>query len=603
MNQTRRPHQLKSNQKSEYPYRLIFFDTETNRISRGNGEFDHVLRLGWLNYLEIDPKRRNTADTWLQFFTWSEFWDFLAQKEAKKSLTLVIAQNIDFDLQVLNYLDELESRGYQILKHISNQRFILRVRRNQHTFLFLDLSNLGYKVSLKQIGQDLGLEKLDVNPLMASDPELSIYCHRDVEIVREYVVRLFSFLKGEDLGNFAPTVAGIAFNSFRHRFMTYPIFIHIHPKVISLEREAYRGGRCEAFFIGSLPDNQTYYNLDVNSMYPFVMREHDYPVRLTKFWPTGNIPLLKWALKRGAVIARVHYNISEPVMGIKKERLIFPIGSQRAVLTSPELEFLLENGEIREVFEMAMYGKAPIFRQYVDFFYNQRKEYLASGQKSYANFSKLMLNSLYGKFGQRSRSSEPISWTPQVPGRYSKYANSTTGETGIIFKTGNQWFKETTWQEGYNSLVAVPAFVTAFARMYLWNLIIQAGRDNVYYVDTDSLFVNEEGYNNLSDLISEDRELGKLSIKFSSNKLEIRGLKAYRFGESVKIKGIRHPAQFQVQFKQTQFIRTRSAMRDQIAGAVREKEVTKHLDYDYRKGYVSSSGVVRPFSSEIWASP
>ena len=603
MPQVRRPHVLKKNKKTEYPYRLLFFDTETNRIRVSEGNYRHELRLGWLNYLETDIKRRHNRDVWRQFFTIKEFWDYLDSIESKKSLTLAIAHNIDFDLQVLDYLNELEKRDYEVVKHVSNQRFILKLRRNQHSFLFLDLSNLGYKISLKQIGEDLNLRKLDVDPLKASDVELSVYCRRDVEIVREYIIRFFDFLRSNDLGNFAPTVAGIALNAYRHRFMPTDIYIHTNSTVIDLERLAYRGGRTEAFFIGELPDTEIYYNLDVNSMYPHVMQKYEYPVRLTKVWPYGNLPLLKWCLGKGAVIARVRVDLSEPVIGIKGDRLIFPVGNQEAVLTSPELDFLLQKGEIRGVREIALYAQAPIFQQYVDFFYALRKEYLNKNQKSYANASKLLLNSLYGKFGQRSRIAEPVNIAEDIPCRYRKYLNTVTGESGIAFKTGNQWFKEVAWREGYNSMVAIPAFVTAYARMYLWDLMVKAGRENVFYVDTDSLFVNQEGYENLFPLITQDKELGKLSIKFSSNKLVIRGLKAYAFGDAVKIKGIRHPRKFQDAFEQTRFVRTRTAMREMIGGAVMEKLVTKNMDYAYRKGYVSDSGRVSPFSSTVWASP
>jgi len=63
--------------------------------------------------------------------------------------------------------------------------------------------------------------------------------------------RWIEFCQSEDLGAFGYTIAGQSFNAFRHKFMKEDIYIHNSEKVLELERECYKGGRCEAFFIGT----------------------------------------------------------------------------------------------------------------------------------------------------------------------------------------------------------------------------------------------------------------------------------------------------------------------------------------------------------------
>jgi hypothetical protein len=57
-------------------------------------------------------------------------------------------------------------------------------------------------------------------------------------------------------------------------------------------------------------------------------------------------------------------------------------------------------------------------------------------------------------------------------------------------------------------------------------------------MDTDSLFVSEEGRNKLEVFIDE-KQLGKLKVEDCSSVLNIRAPKDYTFGDEVKMKGIK----------------------------------------------------------------
>ena len=107
------------------------------------------------------------------------------------------------------------------------------------------------------------------------------------------------------------------------------------------------------------------------------------------------------------------------------------------------------------------------------------------------------MNSLYGKFGQRGRRYEELEDTYDMD---VKSWTDVTHPEGIVthyrqFGGIIQAFKDE--GESTHSFPAIAAHVSAEARMELWSIINEAGRDNVFYCDTDSVLVNEDGYKNL----------------------------------------------------------------------------------------------------------
>src|SRR5262249_7552443 len=89
-------------------------------------------------------------------------------------------------------------------------------------------------------------------------------------------------------------------------------------------------------------------------------------------------------------------------------RLCFPVGRFRTVLPQPELQAALSAGDIVNVYAACVYDGANIFADYVDYFYDKRMMFEAEGNKAFSFMFKIMLNSLYGKFGQSGRVYETI---------------------------------------------------------------------------------------------------------------------------------------------------------------------------------------------------
>ncbi|GAI16593.1 unnamed protein product, partial [marine sediment metagenome] len=222
--------------------------------------------------------------------------------------------------------------------------------------MFIDNMNY-FQTSLKVLGQSLGIKKLDMPDDKASNQDWLTYCTRDVDIILKAWQMWFDFLSSNDLGSFGYTVASQALNAFRHRFMTAKIGIHTSTKATRIERAAYRGGRNECFRIGEYHGGDVYM-LDVNSMYPFVMRQYDYPCNLIS---TGKGLTLAEASKHlvdYCLIAQCDVKTDEPCYGIKvKGKLLFPVGEFSIMLTSREILLGLMTGLITNISDFALYEK------------------------------------------------------------------------------------------------------------------------------------------------------------------------------------------------------------------------------------------------------
>jgi hypothetical protein len=73
--------------------------------------------------------------------------------------------------------------------------------------------------------------------------------------------------------------------------------------------------------------------------------------------------------------------------------------------------------------------------------------------------------------------------------------------------------------------------------MLVFTFIEKAGKENVFYCDTDSLIVNEAGYHRLAKSL-DDNEIGMLKLEKQSQSIVITNAKDYEFGDEKKTKGV-----------------------------------------------------------------
>ncbi len=404
------------------------------------------------------------------------------------------------------------------------------------------------------------------------------------------------FIQSNDCGGFRETVGSTAFQTWRHKYMKSPLYVHKNKRVLTLEREGYHGGRVEAFHQGSLWTDHYYY-LDINNMYGYVMQNFSYPDGLQGHTDKLSLRRMISYLERYAIMARVTVNVDEPAFISKVNGFAaYPLGRFTTVLTTHELRYALQNGWLEQVHEFSWYSKSSLFRDFVSDFYALRLKYRDEANTGFEAICKLIINSLYGKFGQTGINQKVIGRSDPDIIYHMPVLHAQTGEKFYQTSVGGVIYEEHRIGESYNAIPVIAAHVTANARLYLLSLIKKAGFENVYYCDTDSLIVNSTGYYLLESEI-EPNTLGKLKIETQSGWLRVNAPKDYEMSERRKIKGIRVNAQ-QIDentFLQEQWAKLAGLIREGFENGYTSKEIIKHQERVIHSGVVLRSGRIVPY--------
>lgn len=532
----RSAHFLSNSEGERRPRDIVFFDTETNITSEQDGSEYHTLRLGHALYCRLEGLSNLKEIERLDFYGYDSFNDYIVRITNRVDKLHVVSHNIAYDIAATHLFTELARRGYKLKTLYSKATTsLISLGSNKRVIWLLDNSNF-FVGKLENIGKLVGRDKGSVQFDNVSDAELLEYCKNDVMIMVDAWRLWFQFLEKHDIGNWKMTTSSTAFEAFRHRFIPHTISIHSNEEAIKLEREAYHGGRVETKYLGF--NTGRFYYLDVNSMYSFVMFTNEYPYRLYRYCEQIQSSALQRWLNNYCVIAKVRIRTTRNAYpAIVEGKLCYPVGEFIATLSTPELQHVLERGEILEVYEAAYYAKFPLFREYVEYFYKQRLLYKQEGNKPFEQICKLMGNGLYGKFGQKEINQQLLAEVPieLVKTVYGYDIPTDTHYTDVSL--GGMTIRTSEGLVAYNSFPAIASHVTAYARMYLWSLIEQVPSHHFYYCDTDSLIVDEAGFSHLSYLINADI-LGNLKIEKDSAWLGIAAPKVYNMQDRFRIKGI-----------------------------------------------------------------
>jgi len=591
----RKPHILKSEKTMAMPRHIIFFDTETYQETIDKYSTRQRLRLGWACYYRRPYGRHSAKADWFYFDTHIAFWRFVFEHTAPKLKLWVIARNLTFDFTVVKGWRHLRKAGHK-LKFFHNQGTcnIISVRNKSKALVFLDSMNW-FVESLEKTGERIGIKRIAVDYKTCSKSELSAACKNHVLIELENFKLFIRFLEGNKVARLCYTRGSTAMAAFLLSHYTTKIYIHNNKQAIDLERESYKGGRVECFYLGDIKNENTYL-LDVNSLYPFVMRNNPYPVKYKQIKRNITPKSLLASLYSKAVVAKVLIETDLPVYAVRRGRCMFPVGRFWVTLCTPELKYAFAHNHIKQVDVCVLYEQENIFRSYVDKFYALRMDFKSAGVDEYEELCKKMLNSLYGKFGQKGENWSKIGDCPNEPDREELVFNMDGRRVTKLRYLLGELFIMTGHGESFDSFPAIAAHVTAYARMYLWSLMQQAGYGNYFYCDTDSLIVNEAGLWTLNQWLHATK-LGYVKQCEKTQRCIIRGLKDYTLGHKNVVKGIRKNATQITDgvFRQEQWPSFRGLLRSGEPDTYTVGSTVKHLNREYTKGEVNPDGVVVPF--------
>ena len=607
---------IRKNHAGGNPSSVLFLDCETRGEQDGDVEW-HTAHMAVTWHTTLDGCGDVSRSTWNDWTDNQQLAEYVTGLARPRLPLLVVGSNITFDLIATGLLGYLHLNNWTCeTLYEKGTTTILSVLLNKRRIRFVALQNW-MQGGVKQWGDLLGLPKLaaDYN---ASTAELWEYCRRDVEITGKTFLNYVRFVHEHNLGHLRLTTPSQALGGYRHRFLKPKSILHYdRPDYNEFTWAAYYGGRVEARQIG---ENLTgrFIQLDVNSMYPAVMTEHHYPGVFKQWIAAPSIEAVSKALKSYCLLAEVEIDTDEPAYPVRYDnKLIFPTGTFNGFLSSASLAYAIKHNHIRKILQVMKFTKADLFSTYVEEFYTLKQRYKKEGNAVYEATAKLLLNSLYGKFGEKRDRELVKSETDRTdlyrrpvlfdPDTLSLGANQNGAALADHNPTKRKLIWGTEWAclgtycltagtiEGPMSSVPICAHVTDHARMLLWSYIKAVGWKNVLYCDTDSLIIEEQHLPKLKTVIN-DETLGRLKIEGRAENLSIRGPKDYTFGNKLRRKGIRPNAELvkpQV-YSQDQFAGLYTCIRNGRLDAFPISKITKTLTQTYTKGVVTEPGYVEP---------
>lgn len=304
------------------------------------------------------------------------------------------------------------------------------------------------------------------------------------------------------------TGANIALKMFTQVFLE-DILIESKESIRKLEKEAYKGGRTEKFKHMFLSDNNTklhYY--DINSSYPYSM---------TKEMPFKYIKSLSCNLNidvNDDISVIVPYNLYEatykyegnnkhfiPNLLLRENKQIIAVNECDKVTPHWGCELIEahNNGCSINIKKVHEYEGKAIFKPYVDYFYTERLT-VKGKNDALCMFYKLLLNSLYGKFGQKSFTKSQLCKNSNEMYRILEkekgiLLNSDIYDDIIMF----EYQTEKNEDRSIGKLVRFSSYIAAESRCNLSRFMLDVGHENVYYCDTDSVFTTKKPSSHLVD--------------------------------------------------------------------------------------------------------
>lgn len=434
-----------------------------------------------------------------------------------------------------------------------------------------------------------------------------------------WVRTMIGELRDRGWGSLKATSGAQAWNIWRHAYMPRAVHVHNDRAALMLERDSYFGGRCEAYRIGHVPG--PVYSLDIRSCYPWCAREHDLPAELAGCGFGVPHSSLTSLTKSPGLIADVTVRTDAPLYPCRvstdfsdqpvpvhywrrryEARLhsetIWPVGTFRTCLPGPELDLALGRGDVLEWHRWSLYELSPVWREVMTDLLNARDRASGAPTKAMSQWYKSLANGLIGKAGQTASA-----WVDD-PSGFHDFAWGTWTAPGpdgrpVRWRAlGGNTQREEWAPDSPDSIPALAAWVTSLARVRLAGLMMLAGRENVVYCDTDSLFVTGTGHERLEDARAiGSGQPGKLRLLGCEDGMVTTGHKNYIWGRKVVCAG--RP----VDPAPAATDRLRYWMAEGIKGGVCARHRPGTLEIArpfsgggrYKGGEVGGDGIVRPW--------
>lgn len=358
------------------------------------------------------------------------------------------------------------------------------------------------------------------------------------------------------------TLPALAMRIFKALFMPENTIYQLTGEVEKAIRLSYSGGAVDVYKphnkIGSFSISNVFRKLfyyDVNSLYPYVMALKSMPVGKPMVF-TGDIRRVIpeafgfFYCEITTPIKLDHPIIQRRVKTSEGWRTVAGLGTWKGWICSVEMDRCLELGYTFRIIKGYQFETANIFSAYIKKLYELRLQYPKGHPMN--DIAKLLMNSLYGKFGMRTdiTKTEIFNIIDADDREIFHHLLEVWGENvQDWFETDSHLFvvrdsivdlkhdDEENCYHGLDVNIAIASAITSYARVHM-SVFKNSDHFTLYYSDTDSIVIDRQLPEDLVGTF-----LGQMKLEYIIQKAVFLAPKVYGLitedgQEVIKIKGI-----------------------------------------------------------------
>jgi hypothetical protein len=426
-----------------------------------------------------------------------------------------------------------------------------------------------------------------------ADGDGAAFCWRLSTALRE-IIRTLIIRK---LGGLKLTAGSQAVHSWRYLRFTDTVLCHTRSSVLKLERDGYYGGRCECFRIGEIQG--PIYHLDFKSMYPSIMATHPLPIALDGSMTLRSDIIRHLDAEINSMIARVTVDTTVPSYPVRHAgQTIWPTGRYITTLSGPELYTAHRLGHIAEYHHASTYYMRPSMSLIASELLRIRIDADNAGDPMVAAWAKSVAVCLPGRMGQRHYEWIMCADCPASEPYGAWIGTDATGKPVRYRALDWTVYKEVISPHAADSVPSIAAWITSAGRRCLAAAIEIAHRCHCYYCDTDSLMVDDVGYQRLADSgMVRDGKPGYLQLKGVHGTAGFYGVKHYHLDGELRCSGLSHGSLIEGPTSRYHYHRIH-ALRQMSEGRRPQAEI-RRMTFErngvYPLGRVTLSGEVTPY--------
>jgi hypothetical protein len=604
---------------SGFPNRYVVFDTETEQARDGREDWEtrHRLCFG-VAKVYSESGTGDDRPEHVVFREADQFHHVIRTMGRKDDTIWVFAHNVAFDARIVDWFQRISSGDYWLTPPksaadagrykepfitIDGLPTIMRMWRADGQRLMVIDSMNWFPFSLRELGRRIGHPKgQDPGPDAPNSQRID-YCKNDVDIVDVAIRRLWGWLTTLGMDCWTATPASASKLLFSTRFNKGSIEGCPDPALLALDRHGYYGGDIEVYRHGRYEG--MCYEVDVNGLYPAVMRGRDYPLAVESADLSPDARHEPGEIDPSCTTAEVYLDARERSYPIRCADGVFHArGAIRTILPGPELMDAVSRGEVVGVGRYVRFKMGRPFDRFIDSFWRRRVMALRQGDEFTAGLCKSFANSLHGKFGQRDGQ-----WVYQ--GRRGHYDLFSGGQITGNAAGDHQEYRCLAGHEYYRArdgehskgFVPIASWCTSYAREYMRDIGDTVGWEHVLYQCVDSFIVDGIGLGTLqlAGLVDVER-LGGFKVKDTYQWVDLKGTNQYEHDHGYHYAGIKAGAvELQGErFEIEEWESLAHSLTSGHIGAVGMRSQVKRVGGRYMRRKVLVGGDTVPWITDNW---